>query len=149
MNADGSRLTALTHITAAQGANVAAPQWSPDGRRIAFQFEGSKSDVVVLDLAGRTLTVLGTGASPSWSPDGKKIVFDHNGRLELAGLDGSKARSLLPGDGPAWSPDGRKIAFWRRTGGIRSAVFVVNIDGSGERRVSRGPYDTTPLWLRR
>jgi Tol biopolymer transport system component len=149
VNADGSRLTTLTHLTAAEGAVVTAPTWSPDGRRIAFQLQGGNPRVVVLALRGRTLTSLGAGGSPSWSPDGKKIVFEHNGRLELTSPDGSKARSLVPGDGPTWSPDGRKIAFWRRTTGAQSAVYVVNIDGSGERRITRGPYDTTPVWLPR
>jgi len=149
MNADGSRLTALTHITAAQGVLVAAPHWSPDGTRIAFAFERRNSDVLVLDLARRRLTVLGTGFSPSWSPDGKKIVFEHNGKLELTSPEGGKVRSFVAGDDPSWSPDGRKIAFYRHLTGLRSAIYVVNIDGSGARRISTGPYDTTPDWLSR
>jgi Tol biopolymer transport system component len=75
-------------------------------------------------------------------------VFSRNGTLELINPDRGQAHSLVPGDGPTWSPDGRKIAFFRHHGaGMRSAIYVVNIDGSGELRVSRGPYDTTPVWL--
>src|SRR5262249_12455593 len=103
VRADGSGLTALTHITAGQGVVVRAPRWSPDGKRIAFQLEGSRSVVYVFTLGARKMTALGAGSSPSWSPDGKRIVFEHNGRLELTSPDGSKARFLVQGHGPTWS----------------------------------------------
>lgn len=149
VNADGSRTRALTHITAAQGLGVAAPAWSPDGKHVAFQLQGSKPLVVVLDLGKAKLTPLGVGGSPGWSPDGKKIVFAAAGGLRVAGADGTKVRSLVQGDGPSWSPDGRRIAYWWHTTGPRSAVYVVNVDGSGKQRISGGPYDTTPVWLPR
>jgi len=37
--------------------------------------------------------------------------------------------------GPAWSPDGRKIAF--ASGYLITAIYVMNTDGSGERRVMK------------
>jgi Tol biopolymer transport system component len=149
VSADGRRLRPLTRITAAQGVNAAAPAWSSDGRHIAFQLTGAKTALVVLDLSSGKLTRLGKGGSPSWSPDGKELVFASARGLEIAGLDGSKARLLVPGDGPSWSPDGRKIAYWWHTSGrgLRSAVYVVNVDGAGAHRLSTGPYDTTPDWL--
>ena len=144
----GGRARALTHITT-PGVSAAAPAWSPDGRHIAFQLAGSRAALVVLDLGSGTLTPLGVGGSPSWSPDGKKIVFAAPGGLKIAGLDGRTVRTLVQGDGPSWSPDGRKIAYWWRTSGAgpRSAVYVVNVDGTGKQQVSTGPYDATPTWL--
>jgi TolB protein len=149
VNADGSRPRALTHITAAQGLNVAAPAWSPDGTHLAFQLTGGTTVLAVLDLRNGKLISLGEGGLPSWSPDGKKIVFAGASGLKIASLDGSKPRLLVMGDGPSWSPDGRKIAYWWHTTGQgpRSAVYLVNIDGSGNQRLSKGPYDTTPTWL--
>jgi dipeptidyl aminopeptidase/acylaminoacyl peptidase len=43
---------------------------------------------------------------------------------------------------PAWSPDGRKIAF------VRSFdVYVTNVDGSGQRNLSRSPErEFGPRW---
>ena len=151
VSANGGGLKALTHIKPADGVNVAAPVWSPDGRHVAFQLTGTSTAVVALDLKTGSISRVGQGGSPSWSPDGKQIVFAAARGLEIVGLDGSKARSLTPGDGPTWSPDGRKIAYWRHASGPgpRSAVYVVNVDGSGAQRLSKGPYDTNPDWLPR
>jgi Tol biopolymer transport system component len=44
---------------------------------------------------------------------------------------------------PAWSPDGSKIAF----AGLRDDVFLMNPDGSGAERVTRGPgFNEQPAW---
>jgi Tol biopolymer transport system component len=55
--------------------------------------------------------------------------------------------------GPAWSPDGRRIAFSRQVGN-GDALFVMNADGTGVRRLTtpvQGPggaasSDVTPAW---
>jgi len=39
-------------------------------------------------------------------------------------------RRLTRGGGPSWSPDGRRIAFTRIP-----AIYVINADGTGERRI--------------
>ena len=49
--------------------------------------------------------------------------------------------------GLAVSPDGGRIAFTRSDPGRLEQIFVMNIDGSGTRRVSRGDnYDFLPRW---
>ena len=65
----------------------ADPQWSPDGRQIAFISDRHpnadlrwRSDVYVVTLAGRAVRQLSPGrgrqgwAAPSWSPDGRWIA---------------------------------------------------------------------------
>ncbi|NOS56950.1 MAG: S9 family peptidase, partial [Cyclobacteriaceae bacterium] len=56
------------------------PQWSPDGKTLAFvRSENDKSQVWLLSLSGGeaySITKSDFGASnPRWSPDGKKILF--------------------------------------------------------------------------
>jgi len=57
-----------------------SPQWSPDGKQIAFvRADGDKSQIWVLPLSGgeaHAITKSETGASnPKWSPDGKKLLY--------------------------------------------------------------------------
>jgi dipeptidyl aminopeptidase/acylaminoacyl peptidase len=90
-----------------------------------------------------------------WSPDGQKIFFVGSGRIAdshiyVMNADGSGLQRLLtspaPGrcdgrarwnSGPAWSPDGRAIAFTRSScGPSYSEIYVMNADGSGQRRLT-------------
>jgi TolB protein len=142
---DGSNLTEI-----AVGAD---PQWSPDGRRIAFDSR-RRGGIVVANADGSHARLLfaetgGTGPGvPSWSPDGRKLVFvktpgEPGGyRFEVWTIkaDGSaKTRLYRSGccvmdwAGPIWSPDGRLIAFSANSAG---GTFVMNADGTGLRRLS-------------
>ncbi len=56
------------------------PQWSPDGKQIAFvRTDGDKSQLWILPISGGEAHVItkseyGAG-NPRWSPDGKKILY--------------------------------------------------------------------------
>jgi dipeptidyl aminopeptidase/acylaminoacyl peptidase len=62
-------------------AAASSPQWSPDGRRVAFvRTAGEKPQIWILPLADGgeafALTKIDSGAgNPRWSPDGKSIAF--------------------------------------------------------------------------
>ena len=49
---------------------------------------------------------------------------------------------------PTWSPDGRKIAVVSgRHGPENSEIYVMNADGSGQRRLTRNAaFDRAPAW---
>ncbi|HZY80453.1 MAG TPA: S9 family peptidase [Cyclobacteriaceae bacterium] len=60
--------------------NDLSPQWSPDGKQIAFvRADGDRAQVWLLPIGGgeaRVLTKADYGATnPKWSPDGKSILY--------------------------------------------------------------------------
>lgn len=90
-----------------------------------------------------------TGSVPK---PGQTIVFQESsgGAIYVIGTNGSGLRKLTTGIDPAISPDGRRVAFtrWSSSGlGSTGSLWVINLDGSGERRVSdalRQPK--SPTW---
>lgn len=63
--------------------NDGQPQWSPDGKQLAFvRVDGEKSQIWLLPLSGgeaHAITKDDYGAGrPRWSPDGKKILYSSN-----------------------------------------------------------------------
>jgi serine/threonine protein kinase len=109
-------------IGASSAREHALPQYSPDGRRIAFRSNRSGSTEVwtceadgsnCLQLTSYGGPVLGT---PRWSPDSQSIAFDcrvtGQSAVYVIAADGGTPR-LLADDGfvPSWSRDGRWIYF--------------------------------------
>lgn len=136
------------------------PAWSPDGSHIAFvSTRDGHQEIYTMRADGSQQTRLTHGSAhnsePAWSPDGRLITFQSRRdgprpRLYLMNADGSQQR-LLPIDSaaaaPSWSPDGKKIAFSSARNG-RSEVYVIDIDGSGETRLTTSPsgHSGLPMW---
>ena len=95
------------------------------------------------------------------SPDGETIAFvserDGIPNLYTIRRNGSDLKQVTDSfsldDHPAWSPDSSQIAFSStrepsdRVGQAWNAVFVMNADGSGVKRVSpQGVTDYSPAW---
>jgi len=85
---------------------------------------------------------LGATAAPTTGSAGKggTIVFQSSsgGPIYVMNADGTNLRHLTTGMDPAISPDGRWVAFTRWDGssnGVSGALWVIGIDGSGERQV--------------
>ena len=144
------------HVARARGGGLRRlrrgdwPAYSPDGRRIAFTV-GSVLHVMSAD--GRRLRkVRSEGASefqegPVWSPDGRTLVYatvrlESDLEIAIVNGDGSGLRALTRNKvhefSPAWSPNRRRIAFVRR-----GAVWLMNADGSRQRRLTAGG---SPTW---
>ncbi|MGA8539414.1 MAG: winged helix-turn-helix domain-containing protein [Terriglobales bacterium] len=115
------------------------PQYSPDGKQIAFQSTRSGNfEIWRADADGSNLIQLTSFRGPltgtaRWSPDGRQIVFDSrpgpHPNIHIISADGGPTRRF-PNDTsddavPSWSRDGRSIYFasnrsgswqvWKRT----------------------------------
>lgn len=88
-------------------------------------------------------TVMRTGST---GLSGVLAFQDGRGSIFVYDLAAGVARRLTSGYDPAISPDGSKVAF-NRGDGANNGIYVVNLDGSGERKLfGEGQLLRSPKW---
>ena len=137
-------------LTSSSSHNV-NPQYSPDGRRIAFnssrQVGGDAIWIANADGTGAAqITSIDApfAGTPRWAPEGRRLAFDavRNGHWDIwvVEVSGNSPRQLTHGLGdnaiPSWSHDGSSIYFAsNRTG--RSEIWRIPVSGSPAVQVTR------------
>ena len=137
------------------------PQFSPDGRRVAFTSDRSGNwEIWLADPDGSNavqLTSMGAVASgyPHWSPDGQEIVFHSNvdGQWEVYSVPaaGGKPRNLTAHPAqdalPSFSRDGKWVYFSSaRTGEQHQSIWKIPASGGDAvqmtKRASYAPQES-------
>jgi Tol biopolymer transport system component len=132
-----------------------SPQYSPDGRRIAFMSNRSGVNGIWLcDADGRNamplfLPTQGMAGTPRWSPDGEYLVFDSNqeGQWDVYMIQATGGAPLVLTKNRAddyvasWSRDGNWVYFasvrtgrcevWKKSVGEDETVQVTRNGGHG------------------
>lgn len=147
--------------------NDFAPEFSPDGRKIAFA--RAMSDGVYLYVGGprgqdaRPLVRIrprgrdACGGVFDWGPDSERLAVvvqaeDTSDDCDLYVVDlAGGVRGLLTGPDnvwdPAWSPDGRDIAFQQQMPDEAADIYTIPAEGGETVRLTDDPNsDIDPSW---
>ena len=128
-----------------------APQFSPDGRKVAFASNRSgHQEIWAADSDGSnpvqlTFVAGPNVASPRWSPDGRRIAFESSKEalknIYVMDSDGKSLRRLttdvFQNVRPSWSRDGQRIYF----GSTRSGswqIWKAPAEGGPPTQVTKG-----------
>jgi WD40-like Beta Propeller Repeat len=137
----------------------AGPDWSPDGRAVAWVQGGRLCQVDAPGWTGRVLTPADAIVRAFvWSPNSRHAVLElEDGRMAI--LDRTREievpfhellPQLVPSGDYAWSPSGRKLLF-RAQGGVSSANFARPnalrrfLDRAIDVAMGRAPRPAAPL----
>lgn len=139
----------LTLRSITQVSRISDPEFSPDGRTIAFVSNRSgASKIWLVDAAGGEprLLLRSTQAenSPVWSPDGKSIAFlssrDRQSDIWVVGVDGGEPARVTneksSKHGIRWSPDGRQIAYIGNRE-KRQDIYLVPASGGESKQLTK------------
>jgi len=159
MNADGSNQKLFA-------AGSLSPDWSPDGRFIAFSRNGQIWSMSADGTGEKKITSSAViKVRPSWSPDGKQMVFmvvrnpgsptNPQPQIGIMNSDGTNERILTVEDrtnfdeggtrvletahdtnAPSWSPVDDRVVFWSGIETKYGQVWSMRADGTASTQLT-------------
>lgn len=143
---NGQRLRQVTHGP----GEASTPDWSPDGRVLAYSLDECTIALVRADGTGQRVipsqTPEGCETDPVFTPDGNHLVFERydavadDDAVWIMDLNGNGRRRIGTGPGgaatPEVSPDGQTITFLSFTPNDLTALFAISMAGGDARQVT-------------
>lgn len=155
----------ITATIGPEGANVGAPQFSPDGQHLAYDIytlpPGAEKKKWAIQVAKADASepefLVNHGRRPRWSPDGESLAFssytdDFQTKVSVVGADGQNQRVVSQepqSSNFTWSPDSGSIAYEAATmEGFQLRTH--DLSSGAETIISKGDdyshWDRSPMW---
>jgi tricorn protease len=142
----------VRRLTRTPDVREVQPQWSPDGKRIAFVSDKSgREEVWACDEGGQNLKQLSSSDTLKsqlvWSPDSKSLLYtSSDGGLHRYDFDAGQDKVIARGEvvtfggaavsNPQWSPDGKWVSYARSGRDLLPHVYIVPAEGGAEKRIT-------------
>lgn len=140
------------------------PQWSPDGKWIAFiSDQTGREEVWLCNESGSQPKQISDSdalkGQLTWSPDSQALLYSGSDKkLHRYNIASAKTVELATGEvigfggaaiaNPRWSPDGKWISFTRMSNTLLPHVYIISADGGKEQRLtdSDSYSETSAIW---
>lgn len=150
----------IFNLTQSQGVRAVYPQWSPDGKQIAY-YDDSTGEYEIYLMENKefaspvqiTHNSQGWKYPPKWSPDSRYLVFfDRTMNLQLLDtetntitvVDRATAEEIRQYD---FSPDSKWITYAKSSRNGLGAVWVYNMEEGRPFQVTNDKYsDSNPVF---
>ncbi len=143
----------VRNLTQSPGVHELDPEWSPDGKWVAYLSDRSGEYEIYLrpQKGGDEVRVTTDGGAYrfgiKWSPDSKKLLYwDKVLRLWYVDIEKKQPVEIDRGEykqinGGNWSPDSRWVTYAKTGRNLSNAIYLYSLDQKKIFPVTNGFYD--------